>query len=466
MNTSWLKARQTRFTLYVTVYIAIVIAVLGLANFLANRHNKSYDTTANKRFSLSDQTEKVVKELKQDVKLRLFDVSNKFAAARDLLDRYDNLSPKLTVEYVDLLKKPQIARAAGVKAEGTLFVETAAKKEEARSLTEEEVTGALIRALKGGERTVCVVSGSGEHPLDGTTAESYSQAKELIERNNYKTRVISLLERPAGAKADEPIGVPKDCTVLLVGGPRFDYLDPAVNAIKAYVESGGRALLMVDPPLKIGNEDIGENPALVKLLESWGVTLNKDLVLDTSGIGRMVGLSEVVPLVTSYESHVIVRATKDVATAFPLARSLTVKNTDKTNVETLFSTSANSFSTTNLSSPEISQSANDKKGPLAIAAAGTYTTGQPAGQGRFVVVGSSGWIGNRILRFNGNRDLFLNMLNWLSSDEDLISIRPKDPEDRRLALNRSQMNSIFYLSVIGLPLMVVAAGLGVWWRRR
>jgi ABC-type uncharacterized transport system involved in gliding motility auxiliary subunit len=457
MNTKWLQTRQTKFTAYVTLYIGIIVAVLVLANFLANRHNKSFDSTANKRFSLSDQTEKVVKNLQQDVKLRYFDQTNKFAQARDLLDRYDNLSPKLSVEYIDVLKNPQVVRAAGVKTEGTLFVQTGAKQEEARSVTEQEVTGALIRALKGGERTVCVVSGSGEHSLEGQDRESYSQAKELVEQNNYKTRTISLLESKE---------VPKDCTILVVGGPRFDYLPPAISAIKSYVESGGRALIMVDPPLRLRNENIGENAELVKLLESWGVTANKNLVLDASGIGQLFGLSAVVPLVTNYGSHTIVSATKDVATAFPLARSLEVKNTDKTTVETLFSTSESSFATNNLSSAEISPSPNDKKGPLPLGAAGTYNTGQENKQGRFVVVGSSGWISNSILRFNGNRDLFLNIMNWLSSDEDLISIRPKDPEDRRLSLTRAQMQAIFYLSVIGLPLMVVAAGLGMWWRRR
>ncbi len=73
---------------------------------------------------------------------------------------------------------------------------------------------------------------------------------------------------------------------------------------------------------------------------------------------------------------------------------------------------------------------------------------------------------NYILPFNGNRDLVMNMMNWLSSDEDLISIRPKEPEDRRLSLNRRQMSTVFYTSVVGLPLMVVLAGIGVWWRRR
>jgi ABC-type uncharacterized transport system involved in gliding motility auxiliary subunit len=83
-----------------------------------------------------------------------------------------------------------------------------------------------------------------------------------------------------------------------------------------------------------------------------------------------------------------------------------------------------------------------------------------------VVVGNSGWVANGFLRFNGNRDLFLNMMNWLSSDEDLISIRPKEPEDRRLNMTARQMSMVFYESVVFIPLLIVLAGVGVWWRRR
>ncbi len=201
--------------------------------------------------------------------------------------------------------------------------------------------------------------------------------------------------------------------------------------------------------------------ALNKVLESWGVTMDKDLAIDASGVGQIFGLSEVVPLVTSYESNPIVREMKESATAFPLARTLDVK----TPAEKLFSTSDNSFATTNLSSAEIRiDPKKDKKGPLTLGAAGTVKA--TAKEGRFVAVGSSNWVSNNILRFNGNRDLFLNMMNWLSSDEDLISIRPKEPEDRRLSLSRRQMSTIFSSSVIGLPLIVIAAGLMVWWKRR
>jgi ABC-type uncharacterized transport system involved in gliding motility auxiliary subunit len=457
MQSDWMKTRQTKYTLYVTIYLLVIVAVLGATNWLANQHNKSIDSTSNKKFSLSDQTIKVVTGLKQDVTITDYDKTSSFTTSRDLLDRYSNLSSKLHVVYLDPDKKPQVAKAAGIRAYGQIMIDSGTKKEEAKSLTEEEVTGALIRSLKSGERNVCFVSGSGEHGLDDSGRTGYSNAKEALEKSNYKTKTISLLK--GGPKPE----VPADCTILVVAGPKYEYQQPAVDAIQAYVANGGHALLMLDPVLKMGKEDTQDNPGLEKMLESWGVTMDKDLALDTSGVGQIFGLSEVVPLVTSYESHPIVRDLKETATAFPLARTLDVKSGG--GAEKLLSTSDNSYATTNLSSAEIRiDPKKDKKGPLTLAAAGTVKSGPK--EGRFVAVGSSNWVANNILRFNGNRDLFLNMMNWLSSDEDLISIRPKEPEDRRLMLSRKQMSMIFSSSVIGLPLIVIAAGMMVWWKRR
>ncbi|MEO7652403.1 MAG: GldG family protein [Bryobacteraceae bacterium] len=456
MASDWMKTRQTKYTLYVTVYLIVVIAILGAVNWLAQRHNKSIDSTSSKKFSLSDQTVKVVKGLTRDVTVNYYDKTSSFTTSRDLLDRYANLSTKLHVAYIDPDKKPQVAKAAGIRAYGSIVVDSGAKKEEAKSLTEEELTGALIRSLKSGDRNVCFVTGSGEKGLEDSGRSGYSSVKEALEKSNYKTRTISLLQKPE---------VEKDCTVLVVAGPRFEYTEAAVNAIKLYVEAGGRALFLIDPPLKLGKDENTGGEAISKILQGWGITLNKDLALDTSGIGQVFGLSEVVPLVVSYESHPIVRELKEVATAFPLSRTLEAKSEGKATAEKLFSTSDNSYATSNLASAEIRiDPKKDRKGPLTLGAAGSYKGGEK--EGRFVVVGSSGFIANNLLRFNGNRDMFLNMMNWLSSDEDLISIRPKEPEDRRLSLSRRQMTTILSASVFGLPLLVIAGGLMVWWKRR
>jgi ABC-type uncharacterized transport system involved in gliding motility auxiliary subunit len=461
VNSGWIRTRQTKYAAYVTVYIIVILAIIVAANFLANRYNKSYDATANKRYSLSDQTKKVVGDLKQDVTIQYFDRSTGMGAAKDLLDRYANLSPKLKIQYVDLLKNPTLARAANVTREGEAIVDVGTRHEDAKTFDEEGVTGALIRALKGGAREVCVVTGNGEHRLDDSSqGEGFSGFQTVVEKNNYKVQGLNLLQM----KMPE---VPADCTVLVVAGPSGDYIQPEVDAIKRYVEGGGRALLMLDPPLKLGRRQVGDNQALSDLLESWGVTVDKNLLLDESAASQLLGGGPEAPVIMQYDSHPIVNDLTNISTAFPLSRSLETKNTDKTAISKLFSTSADSFATTNLSSSEIRiDPSKDKHGPFTLAVAGTYNTGKPAGQGRFVVVGNSAWASNQALGFSGNRNLLLNTINWLSSDEDLIAIRPVAQEDRRITLTRAQFRMVQTTSQFFLPLIVIVGGVMVWLKRR
>jgi ABC-type uncharacterized transport system involved in gliding motility auxiliary subunit len=458
MASQWLKARQTKFAAYAATYVLVVIAVIVVVNVLADRYNKSYDATANKRYSLSEQTAKIVKGLEQDATITYFNQSTRFRDGKDLLQEYKNLSPKVKVEYVDPDKEPQRARAAGVRNFGTAIVRVGDKKEEAKSMTEEGITGAFIRDLKSNSRIVCFVTGSGEHQIDDSDREGFSQFKQLLAKDDYETKAVDLLQKPE---------VPSDCTTLVVAGPTRNYVQPAVDALKKYVEGGGRAFFMLDPPLKMGRSDIADNDALTSLLQSWGVTVDKDLILDLSPVGQIFGLGPQVALVSSYSSQPIVSEIKRTATGFPLARSIQIKNGDKTNVEKLFDSSTSSLATTNLSSDRVSvQDPKNKKGPLTLAAAGTYNTGKQNSQGRFVVVGSSGWVANRFITFEGNGDLALNAVNWLASDEDLISIRPKAPENRRVTMTGRQFNAVLVTTQFILPLIVVVAGFGVWWKRR
>jgi ABC-type uncharacterized transport system involved in gliding motility auxiliary subunit len=454
-----MQARQTKYAAYATIYILVIAAVLVVANFLANRYNKSYDATANKRFTLSDQTKKVVGDLKQDVTVSYFDRANGMQAAKDLLDRYQNLSPKVHVQYVDLLKNPTLARAQNVTREGEAVISVGARREDAKTFDEEGVTGALIRALKGGEREVCVVSGHGEHRLDDSSqSDGFSGFQNIVQRDNYKVQSVNLQQ-----KAE----VPGDCTALVVAGPTGDYIQPEVDAIKKYVEGGGRALFMLDPPLRLGRKQISDNTALTDLLASWGVTADKDLLLDESAASQLLGGGPEAPVILQYDSHPIVNDLTNISTAFPLSRSLETKNTDKTTISKLFSTSAESFATSDLASSEIRiNPAKDKHGPFTLAVAGTYTGAKPNGSGRFVVVGNSGWASNQALGFSGNRNLLLNMVNWLSSDEDLISIRPIAPEDRRINLTRQQFRMVQSFSQFLLPLFVIVLGVMVWVKRR
>jgi ABC-type uncharacterized transport system involved in gliding motility auxiliary subunit len=458
VNTQFLKARQTKYAAYAATYIAVVLAILATVNVLANRYDKSFDATSNKRYSLSDQTVKIVKGLKQDATITYFDRPRGFQPAKDQLDLYSNLSPKIHVKYVDPDKDPMVARAAGFKSNATAIVQVGFNKNEAKSVTEEEITGALIRDLKNTTRTVCFVTGSGEHQIDDSGRNGYSRLKDLLGKDNYSAKSIDLMQ-----KAE----VPGDCTVLVAAGPRGDYQQPEVDAIKKFVEDGGRALFLLDPPLKMGRSEIADNDALSAVLQDWGVTVDKDLILDLNPIGQLFGLGPQVALVSSYDSHPIVSEMKGTTTGFPLSRSIDVKSASKTTVKKLFSSSESSLATSKLNSPSVDPSdPKNKKGPMTVAAAGTYNTGKENSQGRFVVIGSSDWAANSFINFNGNRDLALNAMNWLSSDEDLISIRPKEPDDRRITMTNAQFRWVLISSQFILPLIVIFAGVSVWWRRR
>src|SRR5580704_14184806 len=237
MASEFLKARQTRYGAFVVVYLAVVIAIVIVANWLADHHNKTVDVTSNKQFTLSDETKKVTGNLKKDVTIYYFDRSDSYDRARDMFDRYRNLSPKIKISYVDPEKKPDVARVEGARAMGDIIIDNGEKKETAKGLTEEELTGALVRASKSGARMACFVNGSGEHTLADTGRDGYSTIKDALEKNNYKTDSFSLIEKPE---------IPKTCDLVVVGGPRHDYLQPALDALSAYVKGGGKVLFSFD----------------------------------------------------------------------------------------------------------------------------------------------------------------------------------------------------------------------------
>src|SRR4051794_25231373 len=132
MAAEWMKTRQTKYGAYVTAYVLIILAVIFVANWLAKDHNKTVDVTANKRFTLSEQTKKVVGGLNKPVQVYYFDKSDAYERARDVMDRYKNLSPKFQVNYVDPDKKPDVARVEGMHAFGDIILDSGAKKETAK----------------------------------------------------------------------------------------------------------------------------------------------------------------------------------------------------------------------------------------------------------------------------------------------------------------------------------------------
>ena len=436
------------------VYTAVAVAIVVLANWFVDRHNRRWDLTPNQSYSLSPQTTKVLKELKNDLTIYVFDRESGFRGRRDLLDNYSALTPRVTVRYVDPDRQPSLAGQFGIRNYGTVVVAGGDRHFEAQSSTEEGLTNAIVRLLKG-QKTVYFIQGHGERDVDSSDRAGYGRVKKQLENENRQVKTLVLLQK---------MEVPADCSLLVIAGPRNDFLAQEVETIKKYLTGGGRALFLLDPGMELTN--------LAKLLADWNVTLRNDLAIDENPVAQLVGASPSMPLILKYGSSPIVQPLARTATLFPLTRSFEVGKEYKAGVsaESLCETSPDSFGVADFD-PKVREvryrAGKDTKGPLSVAVAGTIAgEGEKKTEGRFVAVGTSMLAVNTYLPFEGNRDLFMNMVSWLSAEEDLISIRPKPPESQRLNMTAQQMRRVLYLGVFGLPILIIALGTSVWWRRR
>ena len=478
MGWDWVKTRQTKYGAYSAVYILVALAIIVAGNYLANRYNKTFDATKNKLYSLSDQTEKILDNLESDLTIYYFDRGSDFAAARGSLTRYANASSRVNVEYIDPDSRPEIATAMNIRTYGTVLIEVGANREEATSADEEDITNAIIRVLKGEEKTACILTGHGEAEVSDSERDGFSSARQAIEDANYATKTVSLLEAPE---------VPADCTLLILPGPETGYLQPEIDTLKRYVEGGGRTLILLDPDV---------SPALAEMLAAWGVRVRDETIIDFSPVGQFFGMGPLSPLVAAYEPHPITEVMSNTASFFPMARGVDAGDAvSGWDVQELFRTTESSFGTPEVKIEDgelVRDPDTERAGPITLAVAATHDVPAPVGdsgaeesgeepdadseddevedtdalESRVVVVGSSRFARNYALGRGGNADLLLNMLNWLSSDEDLISIRPKDPENTPLNISQAQMMQLFWLNVIGLPLVIVVFGIRVWWKRR
>ncbi|HLI34475.1 MAG TPA: GldG family protein [Terriglobia bacterium] len=444
--------RQILHGTNLAIYIVVVLAIIVLCNWFVSRNDHHLDLTPNKEFSLSPQTRKLLKGLDRPVTIYVFDRESGFRERRDLMRLYSGASHYISVQYVDPNRDPGLAHEFGVQNYGSIYVASGSHHLQASDASEEGITNALIHLLKG-QKVIYFVQGHGERDLSGSDRDGYSKFKQALQNEDSDVKTLVLLQK---------MEIPSDCSMLVIAGPKNDYLPQETSAIEKYLKGGGRLLAFLDPGVAL--------PNLSKLLSDYGVTMRNDLVIDENPVAQLFGTSPSMPLILSYGDSPIVQPLKRTATLFPLARSFEVSSDDKSGatLDQLCKTSQASFSVTNFnpSMREVSfRPGKDIKGPLVVAVAGTLTGGAPNKEGRFVAVGTSLIAANAYLGFQGNRDLIMNMVEWLASNEGLISIRPKAPAFQHLNLTASQMGGLL-LRVMIIPVCIIIIGIVVWWSRR
>jgi ABC-type uncharacterized transport system involved in gliding motility auxiliary subunit len=376
------------------------------------------------------------------------------------------------VEYIDPDKKPALARQYKIEQYGTVVFEYQGRTERVTSDDEQTLTNGIIKVVTGQERKVYFVQGHGEKDTASSDRTGYSEAAAALGRDNYKVETLVLAQQAA---------IPADASVVVIAGPKTDYLPTETDALRAYLDKGGKCLFLIDPPEKADSPPLTNLTALIR---DWGIEIGTNFVVDASGIGQLFGTDASVPVAATYPQHPITDRF-NVLTAFPLARSVTpiTGGAGGRTAQTIVETSSKSWAETDLkqvlTGGEVTQDAakGDKPGPISIAAAvsapATATTAQtpaspdaPKPESRVVVVGDSDFAANYVLGFQGNRDLFMNMVSWLAQQENLIAIRPTEPEDRRVTLTADQQRRIMLLTLVLIPLAIIGAGVYSWWRRR
>jgi ABC-type uncharacterized transport system involved in gliding motility auxiliary subunit len=476
-----LGRRQLKYGGNTFLLVAAVLGILVFANYFVSRHTKRFDLTKDQRFSLSDQTKKVVGGLKQEIKLVYFQRSRDMARGQDRLKEYQALSPRLKAEYIDPVQSPAKAQAYDVRGPWPiLVVERGEKRERVTNDGEQDITNALIKITRDSKKTVCLLEGEGERSGEDSGERGFSGVKSSLTKALYEVKSVFLMREKT---------VPKDCTVLIVGGPEKDLLPETTAAIKDFVKGGGKALVMVEAELK------EHYPNLVALLKGWNIEAGNDVVVDVSGMGQLFGFSELAPLAIEYPYHAI---TKDfrLPTLYGGARSVEAGkgSVEGVSASDLVKTSAQSWAESDLTLKGSIKydEGKDRKGPVALAAVATVKgpapapspspspSGSPspaaspapaeeepkAPEGRVVAVGDADYASNSLLGFQGNQDFFLNTVAWLAEDADLISIRPKEPENQALFLDRQKQQNVAWAALVLIPGFFVVAGVASWWRRR
>ena len=456
-----LGRRSSRYGVNSGASVLFLVGILALVNYLGAQHVKRVDMTTEKIYSLSDQSANVAQKIQQDLKIKAFYPGGEYPPAKDLLELFKAKSNKISYEFIDPDKQPQIAQQyavtqygdAGEFRFGTMVLEMAGKTEriekQAEPVREEDITNALMKIVKGEKKTIYFIQGHGEKSIDDADKSGYSQAKAALEKENYVIKTINLVQEGK---------VPDDASVIAIVGPTAEPFPNELELIDGFLKKGGSAAIFLDPP---------PAASLADFMKKWSIDVGNNFIVDASGVGRLFGAGPSIPLVSSYSGHKITERFRTM-TFFPLVRSVMPAKppVEGVNAEQLLASNDRSWGETDMKSNQASfDEQKDLKGPVSLAVVTTKDLGENK-KARLVVFGDSDFASNSTFGLQGNGNLFLNTLSWLAQDETFISIRPKSPEDRRLTMTEAQGRLVSFVMLLILPAGVVITGVSVWMKRR
>ncbi len=457
-----LRLRSTIYGTNSAAIIIIVTAIITMINFIAFRHPGRIDLTESGVFSLSEQTESVLKNLRQDVRVIAFvpDTPGARDAIEDLLKGYRYKSKRFDYEFIDPNLNPDMAEKFNITSENTLIVISGDNQTKITETTENAITNAVIKVTRIGKKKVYFTEGHGERDIENNQyASGFYVPAQALRDLNYEVYKINL-----STKGE----VPADADVLIVPDPEKPFLQEEIGVIEKYLDNGGRILFLIDQKLK---EKAGDG-RLNKLLNKYGVFPGDDVVIERElqlFVGPTLGID---PLIKNFTKHQITEPLKG-AVILSLARTVDFKSTEGVEGTVLARTGQGSWAETNLNLLRVerraSEDSGDRKGPVPVAVAvkkaNTSDSAENKKEMRIVVIGDADFASNKSFNIYFNGDFFLNSVNWLGEEMDLISITGKSRKSSRIIMS-SQQKRWLLSSLFAIPILFIITGFVVWRRKR
>ena len=443
--------RSTKLGLHSILSIILAGAIVALCNFLAARHAPEWDFSETQNFTLSRQTYEVLRKLPREVSIKVFshEGSPGYGPYQDLLTTYDQESPLVTVEFIDPERQPGVAKEHQITQIDTAVFASGAQKIYVQRPNEAELTNALLRVTRDHKNQLAFLTGHGEASISDTESSGLSRLKDALTKQGYELNSLDLSQT----------GLSIQASVLVISSPTQPIAPEEEQTIVAFVQNGGRLLLLGDP---------NKPTPLSALLDTWGVDMGKGILADAQD--RLGRGSPTALLVRTFTTHAI---TEDFTSPilFPVSRSVTVNagKAPEWDSVALAQTSPESWEETDLTNSQPTfDEGKDPKGPFTVA---TLLTSKAQGSdaqplSAVVIIGNSAFATNGYFTYPGNTDFLLKTMAWLAKEDVLVTITPKDPAFHPFVPNPSQEQALVFFQVLFLPLLTLFLGMSVWKRRR
>lgn len=472
------KTRGVQAALSSSLFIVFVLGILVLVNYIGGRHHiLRHDFTKAKKYSLSDASKNVLKDLKEQVTITAF-ISDDYYGAdnlRRLLDEYKYASSKLNVVLYDYKTAVDKVQEYGAPYDGTMYVETGKdttkKKEEIHGGTEEQITSAILAASTGEKTKIGFLTGHGEAPLAGgaENARALSMVKSVLDNQQYQCEELKLFTMPQPTIA-------ADVKCVVIAGAKYAPSAKEMDALKKYVDQGGNLLVMLEP---------APAPNFADLLKAHGITPLDGKVTDKQNSAE--GQPQIV--VAFPEQHDTTKGLQMVV--LPTATALEVQSAEPPpampGAPPPPPQKANGLIKT-APTASLAAATGARRGPLTLAAAVDETPQKPeqmpgmppqpepedtARRARIIAVGDADFATDQMINalgvrgFGGQNLAFAVMsVNWLVKNEKLVAVPPKPTDDLPFSVTDAQRRFTYALVLGIIPLLIVLSGTAVWWMRR